>query len=278
MPPESGPMALPLALLQQRMAAALLAADPARQALEETLFAGVRPGAVGLRVHRNTMLGALSHALRQSFVSVDRLVGEAFFDRMAIEYARAAPPAAPQLDVYGAEFPDFIAGFPGTERLPYLEDLARFDWQLDEVARQRGAESAAASGPPGAGLELEEAGVRLDFLPSLRLHRARYAVDRLRDAILAEDTTALEALGAAPAPQAYALWRSAAGVKVQPLSPAAAAFLAEALRGGDGASALAAVAAEVAAAGEAGEAGEPAVVDLLTREILTAGFVRIRTT
>jgi hypothetical protein len=77
------------------MAAALLAADPAAQGLPEVLFAGAHPGAVGLRVHRNTVLGALSNALRSSFKSVERLVGEAFFDRMAVAYARANPPLAP---------------------------------------------------------------------------------------------------------------------------------------------------------------------------------------
>ena len=66
-----------LAVLQARMAAALLAGDADAQELPEDLFAGAHPGAVGLRVHRNTVLGTISNALRLSFEAVDRLVGEA---------------------------------------------------------------------------------------------------------------------------------------------------------------------------------------------------------
>ena len=107
-------------------------------------------------MHRNTVLGALSNALRLSYLAIDRLVGEDFFDRMAVEYARAAPPREPQLDVYGSGFAEFIAGFPGTERLPYLSELARLDWQLAELGRER-------CSPEGGAALLLEGGVRLRF-------------------------------------------------------------------------------------------------------------------
>jgi hypothetical protein len=125
-----------LAALQARMSGALLAAAPAAQLLPEACFAGAQRGAVGLRVHRNTVLGALANALRLSHAAVDRLVGEAFFDRMAVGYARAAPPRAPQLDEYGEGFSAWIAGFPGTEALPYISELARFEWALSELGRR----------------------------------------------------------------------------------------------------------------------------------------------
>ena len=74
-----------LAALQARFGEALLAADPDAQQLPEELFAGVHPGAVGLRVHRNTVLGTISNALRMSYVAVNRLVGE-----VATEHRAAA--------------------------------------------------------------------------------------------------------------------------------------------------------------------------------------------
>jgi hypothetical protein len=252
--------------LQSGMAAALLASDLAGQALPETLFAGVHAGAVGLRVHRNTVLGALSNALRLSFTAVDKLVGEDFFDRMAIAYARAQPPRAPQLDEYGAGFAASIGGFPGTESLPYLAELAHFEWQLAEVARARAAPEA------GPVLQLDD-GVRLRFASPLWLHAARYPVERLRIAILAEDT-ALLAVIAAPQPAEagaagggdfhYALWRTSEGVNVRPLGAASARFLAAVYAGASANEALA-----------AGGPGDSAAV--LGREILPAGFVRVVT-
>jgi hypothetical protein len=250
----------PLAALQSQMAAALLAADRDAQALPEDLFAGAHPGAIGLRVHRNTVLGALSNALRSSFRSIEHLVGEAFFDRMAVAYARAKPPQAPQLDAYGADFASFIEGFPATEALPYLADLAHFEWQLDELGRQR------PDGVSGAHCMLFDTGVRLHFASSLRLHQSSYPVDRLREAILAEDTDALAVLVHELGRYRYALWRGEEGVKASPLGAAAAEFLGAVLRG-------AAAEQAISAAAAVGEAEE--IAGLLAAEILPAGFLRI---
>jgi len=249
-----------LAVLQSQMAAALLASDREAQQLPEPLFAGAHPGAVGLRVHRNTVLGALSNALRSSFKAVEQLVGEAFFDRMAVAYARARPPQAPQLDAYGADFPGFIDGFPSTEALPYLGELAQFEWQLDELGRERGDRVSGARSMLIAG------GVRLHFAASLRLHQARFPVDQLREAILAEDTGTLAILVQQPAGYRYALWRTEAGVGLARLGVAAAAFLEAALLGQEAGQAINAAAA-------VGEAEE--IAGLLAAEILPAGFLRI---
>ena len=250
-----------LSALQARMATALLAADSAAQQLPEELFAGAHPGAVGLRVHRNTVLGTISNALRMSYAAVERLVGESFFDRMAVDYARATPPRAPQLDDYGAGFAAFIAGFPGTAALPYLGELARFEWQLAELGR-------LCVAPDGGPRLMLEGGAQLQLAAPLRLHAARYAVDELRRAILAEDAAALAALDPAPREHHYALWRAVEGVKVRALSAPSARFVDAALAGADGPAALA------AAQGE-GEIGVSELAQLLAREILPAGFVSV---
>jgi hypothetical protein len=215
---------------------------------------------VGLRVHRNTVLGALSNALRSSFRSVEQLVGEAFFDRMAVAYVRAMPPRAPQLDAYGADFPAFIVGFPATESLPYLAELASFEWQLDELGRLRAGERT------GARSLLLEGGARLHFAASLRVHAARYPVDTLRAAILAEDTEALADLAHQSGEYRYAIWRAEEGVKLAPLGLAAAAFVRAALAGADVEQAISAAAALE---------GAEDIAALLAAEILPASFLRI---
>jgi len=205
-------------------------------------------------VHRNTVLSALSNALRLSYIAVDRLVGEDFFDRMAIDYARAQPPRAPQLDEYGAGFAAHISGFPGTAALPYLGELAQFEWQLAVAARSRAA--------PGAGpvLQLDQ-GVRLRLAAPLWLHAARYPVERLRNAVLAEDTVTLAAI-AATGGFHYALWRTSEGVNVRSLSARSARFLAAVYAG--------ATAIEALAAG-----GDADGAQVLGEEILPAGFVQV---
>ena len=254
--------------LQAGMAAALLAADAAGQAMPEALFSGAHTGAVGLRVHRNTVLGALANALRLGFAAVDKLVGEAFFDRMAVEYARAMPPRAPQLDEYGSGFPAFIAGFPGTESLPFLRELAQFEWQFAELARCRAAPESS-----GPSLQLEGS-VRLHFTAPLRLHASRYPVEQLRAAILADNAPALAGIDLSPGDYQYALWRTDDGVNVRSLSAASARFLAAVYERADGAAALAA-AANSSVGGGAGGQRDAAVAQILAQEILPAGFVRV---
>jgi len=267
----------PLAQLQARMAAALWAADDAAQQLPESLFAGALPGADGLRVHRNTALGALSNALRLTYPAIDRLVGEAFFDRMAVDFARAHPPAAPQLSAWGSGFGAFIAGFPGTESLGYLSELARFEAQFDVLARCAPDEQfSGARLPlgPSEGPQAPGAPIALRFDATLRVHVSPFAVLELRDAILAEDLGALAAMTAGralaagePAPRDadasrfhYALWRSGQGVMVRSLSAASAHFLQAALGG--------------VATGHVADAESVAV---LQREVLQAAFVRLET-
>ncbi len=259
--PMHAPDETPLSALQSRMSAALLAGDAKDQQLPPEWFAGPHPGAVGLRVHRNTVLAAIGNALRLSYVAVERLVGEEFFDRMAIDYARLSPPSAPQLDLYGEGFAAHIDGFPGTEGLPYLSELAKLDWQVAALGRLRGD---ASRGPC---LRLE-GGVQLQLASPMRTLVARFAVDQLRSAILSEDLDTLRHINLEPAVHPHVLWRSDAGVNVRAVSAASARFIDAALAGSDGAAAL-----EAAAAVE-GSAED--VASLLAREILPAGFVRVQ--
>ena len=264
-------VSLPLSMLQAQMSAALLAADAAAQQLPEALFAGALPGAEGLRVHRNTVLGALSHALRLTYPAVDRLVGEAFFDRMAVDFARAQPPSVPQLGAWGAGFAQFIADFPGTEQLPYLSELAQLDAQFDALARCVPDELFS-----GAVLHLD-AGVQLHLISGLIVHAARFPLNALRAAILADDAAALGAIALTRRENYLALWRTRSGVMVRELSAPAARYLRAALAGANGEQALAAAAdAPAAGASAAGDgAANAELAALLEREVLQASFLRI---
>jgi hypothetical protein len=248
-----------LAALQERMSVALLAGAGAAQSMPEDCFAGAHPGATGLTVHRNTVLGALAHALRSSHAAVERLVGESFFDRMAVDFARAAPPRAPQLDEYGAGFAAWIAGFPGSESLPYLSELARFEWALSELGRR----CVADDGP----LLVLDNGARLQFAAPLRTFASSFPVDELRTAILTDDADGVAALELAPRLRHYAAWRVTEGVRVRALSAPSARFLDAVLAGADGERALAAAAS--------GSDDAVPLAEILAREILPAGFVRV---
>lgn len=84
--------------------------------------------AAGLSVYRNTSMKGAVDALRGNFPAVERLVGEDWFADVARLYAASRPPASPVLLDYGEGFPAFLGDFPPAKGLPYLADVALFDW------------------------------------------------------------------------------------------------------------------------------------------------------
>lgn len=249
-----------LAQLQARMSAALLAPDAAAQALPAGWFTGRHAGEEGLRVHRNTVLGACSAALRQSYPAIDKLVGEAFFDRMAVEFVRAQPPAEPQLAAWGARFASFAAAFPGTGGLPYLAELGHFEWQLDELGRALpGGFDGAREWPLGAGLGLRLVGT-LVLLPG------RFPIVALHEALLAEDAARVAQLAQQEEECGHALWRDGSGVHARLLRAEAARCLASLLAGES---------LDAALEGARGACDEQHFTNVITADLLQAGFTNL---
>jgi hypothetical protein len=97
---------------------------------------GIDPAA-RLGIYRNHALTTLGAALRAAYPAVCRLVDERFFAYATHEYLHLHPPRSRCLVEYGADFPDFLAGFEACKALPYLADIARFEWALHKAAMVR---------------------------------------------------------------------------------------------------------------------------------------------
>jgi hypothetical protein len=117
---------LPLASMQAAFATSLLARD---DSVPGHVTSGNHTAPLKrFNVYRNNVFASLTETLRARFPVVARLVGEAFFRAMASAFAGAHPPRSPALLEYGADFPDFLAGFDPVQALPYLPDVARLEW------------------------------------------------------------------------------------------------------------------------------------------------------
>jgi len=92
---------------------------------DELLGAG---GAAGMAVYRGNAFGNWHGALAGAYPVARRIVGEAFFEAMARDYARACPSRGGDLNEYGAALAQFLEGYSGTRDLPYLPDVARLEW------------------------------------------------------------------------------------------------------------------------------------------------------
>jgi len=119
-------MSAQCAHVPSRMAASLL--DPLLAAPDDLRAWNGSDPRHRLAVHRNNVLSSLIDALADTFPVAQELVGEEFFRALAASFVRAAPPRTPILAHYGAEFPDFVAGFPPAANVPYLVDVARLEW------------------------------------------------------------------------------------------------------------------------------------------------------
>lgn len=136
-----------------------------------------------LAVYRNNTRLGLRQALRDTYPVVERLVGAGFFDHAADAYGLRHPLRRGDLHAYGAAFADFLEDFAPAAGLPYLPDMARLEWAIDEAYH-------AADTPPVdlAGLQRlaphrrEQARFRL--APSARLLASPHPLPAIRRAAL----------------------------------------------------------------------------------------------
>ena len=162
--------------LQMRLRRAILGGDSG-EIVAAIQGDGLDPAArVG--IYRHHAFATLGDALQSTFPVLCRLVDKRFFAYAAHEYLREHPPHARCLAEYGADFADFLANFTPCEQLPYLADIARFEWALNIAATVREVTAlqaeALAAIPPG-----EAAYVALRLQPSLTYLASPWPIDAI---------------------------------------------------------------------------------------------------
>lgn len=185
---------------------------------------GAFDGCRRFNVYRNNVTLTLREALATTYPCIVRLVGEAFFARLARDFTRAMPPSEPNLDVYGEALARFLERYPPVAHLPYLPDVARLEWARIEAFR--------AADPPafdfgGLAAVLAEEQPQLAFVlsPAARLIASAYPVLAIREMCLAETEPEEELDPGAGGDNVLVLRRDDA-VALFRLSPAEYAFLA----------------------------------------------------
>jgi hypothetical protein len=96
-------------------------------------------------IYRNTVFSNYRNALGATYMVVRQLVGAPFFNAAVDAYVLAVPSLGGDLNVYGGDFPDFLANYPHARDLPYLADVARLEWAVDAAGRATDAEGSPES-------------------------------------------------------------------------------------------------------------------------------------
>lgn len=162
--------------VQRDFATAILSKDGTQIAelIREDGLSGERR----LQIYQNNTYSLLSDVLKNTFPAVCRLVGDEFFEYAARQYIRVDPPRQPCLHVYGAGFADFLAAFAPASSLPYLADVARLEWALNEAYYAPDASPLLIDALKALRLE-DYADLRLRPHPSCRLLASPFPVDRI---------------------------------------------------------------------------------------------------
>ncbi len=170
-----------------------------------------------LRIYRNTAFSVLTDALRLVYPAVSRLVGMEFFDGAAVFFIRRYPPREAYLGNYGSEFAKFLTGFKPASSVPYLADVARFEWALNIAANALDAVAIDPS-PLAAIGPASHSAVCFVPHPSLSLLNLQFPADVIADAVMARDDRAMAAIDLDSGPVWLSVHRGFDGVEAKRLS------------------------------------------------------------
>jgi hypothetical protein len=134
-----------------------------------------------IAIYRNAVLANYRNALAATFPVARALTGPPFFAAAADAFALAQPSASGDLNGYGAEFPAFLAAYPPARELPYLADVARLEWAVDDAHRATdgGGDAERTLAVLAAVAADKVASLRLVLDPSCRLLRSPYPLLRI---------------------------------------------------------------------------------------------------
>ena len=134
-----------------------------------------------MAIYRRTIFANYHKALSASYPVVKRLTGAPFFHAAVEAFVAAHPSCSGDLNIYGEALDEFLTTYPAAADLPYLADVARLEWAIDEA--HRAAEGtctpetvlAALAVAPPARLPA----LRLRLEPSCRLVASPFPILRI---------------------------------------------------------------------------------------------------
>ena len=171
-------------------------------------------------IYRNNVRHAHVGALSAIYPAIRALVGEDYFDGLAARYANARPPVSAVLAGYGAGFADYLASRPELSNVPFLPDVARLEWAMNEAFH---AHSSFSLAPDEAARLFAGRAVDFDLVASARLLALDHAAFDIRAAALESDAGHIAAI--TESRQHLVVFRAAGAVTAETLSPGEFAFL-----------------------------------------------------
>lgn len=153
-----------------------LPATPSAALLAAVCGDGLAPSE-RLEIYANHFRLSLVEALATTFPVVRTLLGEACFAQCAGSFARRHPPRTPCLFAYGARLPGYLGAQRQLAGLPWLADVARLEWALNEARHAPDAATARGGRARLAATPAERLVVTL--APCVRFLASSWPVDQI---------------------------------------------------------------------------------------------------
>ena len=84
-------------------------------------------------VYHNGYNARLTEALSETFEAVHWVLGDSMFHDLARHYIESQPSVSYNLSDYGESFPEYLRMTSFTKGIPFIYDLARFEWMFKEI-------------------------------------------------------------------------------------------------------------------------------------------------
>lgn len=86
-----------------------------------------------ISIYQQNILSTLTHALKTAYPLIMKIIGDECFNVTAKKYIDSYPSLSGDLNEYGAYFSDFLATYENLHQLPYLAEVAKFEWTCHRI-------------------------------------------------------------------------------------------------------------------------------------------------
>lgn len=146
-----------------------------------------------LKIYRNNIVGSLTKAMQATYPLIEKLTGEDFAAGLFRSFVLAHPPQEACLARYGGGLDGFIKGFAPAMGLPYLADIARLEWAMNEAYYAPDDRPLTPAGLQNVPMD-ELADMVLPLRASVRILESRWPLVGIRDFCLKENRDESETL------------------------------------------------------------------------------------
>jgi len=149
------------------------------QLLDDIIPAGKLKSSVEtMRVHQNGYIARLTEALGETFEGTWFSMGDELFFEVCEQYICNHHSSEYNLSNYGYSFPYFIGELKNSINIPFIQDMARFDWIFKELFHEKQHDSV----PLTELLKIHEnPHLKLEFGNAVKLFSSQNAVYKIWD-------------------------------------------------------------------------------------------------